>query len=85
MMKAIMDEMTIRGAIIDKQGNKSGEWELDNRVCDCCQTSTAITANGPIVVYRDRSDEEIRDISIVRLINEQLDITQTYFFRQLEN
>ena len=62
-------QMTIRGAIIDKQGNKSGEWELDDRVCDCCQTSAAITANGPIVVYRDRSDEEIRDISIVRLIN----------------
>ncbi len=64
-------QMTIRGAIVDKQGNKSGEWELDNRVCDCCQTSAAITVNGPIVVYRDRSDEEIRDISIVRLLNGQ--------------
>lgn len=61
--------MTIRAAIVDKQGNKSDEWELDNRVCDCCQTSAAITANGPVVVYRDRSEKEIRDISIVRLIN----------------
>ena len=64
-------QMTIRGALVDKQGSKSGEWELDNRVCDCCQTSAAITANGPIVVYRDRSDEEIRDISIVRFVNRQ--------------
>ena len=62
-------QMTIRAGIVDKQGNKSGEWELDNRVCDCCQTSAAITTNGPIVVYRDRSDDEIRDISIVRMVN----------------
>lgn len=64
-------QMTIRGAIIDNRGNKSGEWELDNRVCDCCQTSAAITANGPIVIYRDRSEKEIRDISIVRMVNGQ--------------
>lgn len=64
-------QMTIRGAVVDKQGNKFGEWELDNRVCDCCQTSAAITMNGPVVVYRDRSEEEIRDISIVRLVNGQ--------------
>ncbi|HET9432065.1 MAG TPA: sialidase family protein [Chitinophagaceae bacterium] len=64
-------QMTLRGAIVDKVGKKSGEWELDNRVCDCCQTSTAITTNGPVVVYRDRTENEIRDISIVRLVNGQ--------------
>lgn len=62
-------EMTLRAAMIDKSGKKVNEWELDNRVCDCCQTSAAITGNGPVVVYRDRSDSEIRDISIVRLVN----------------
>ncbi|HLF45972.1 MAG TPA: sialidase family protein [Chitinophagaceae bacterium] len=62
-------EMTIRGALINKDGVKENEWELDKRVCDCCQTSAAITANGPIVVYRDRSSEEIRDMSIVRYVN----------------
>lgn len=61
--------MSLRGAIIDYQGNKINEWELDNKTCDCCQTSAAITDNGPVVVYRDRSDEEIRDMSIVRLVN----------------
>lgn len=61
--------MSLRGAIIDYQGNKINEWELDNKTCDCCQTSATITANGPIVVYRDRSDDEIRDMSIVRLVN----------------
>lgn len=64
-------QMSIRAAIVDKNGMKSNEWELDNRTCDCCQTSTALTDNGPVVIYRDRSDEEIRDMSIVRFVNGQ--------------
>lgn len=64
-------QMTLRAAIIDKSGTKSAEWELDNRVCDCCQTTAAITANGPVVIYRDRSESEVRDISIVRFVNGQ--------------
>jgi hypothetical protein len=39
---------------------------LDGRVCECCQTDAAMTEDGPVVVYRDRSDDEVRDISIVR-------------------
>ncbi len=62
-------EMTLRGALLDKTGKKTNEWELDGRICDCCQTSIAVTDNGPVVVYRDRSDEEIRDMSIVRFVN----------------
>lgn len=42
---------------------------LDVRTCDCCQTATAMTSKGPVAVYRDRSPEEIRDMSIVRLLN----------------
>ena len=61
--------MSLRGAVVNKQGTKTAEWELDNRVCDCCQTSTALTANGPVVVYRNRSEEEIRDMAIVRFVN----------------
>lgn len=64
-------QMSLRAAVLDKEGKKLNEWELDNRTCDCCQTSAAITSNGPVVVYRDRSDDEIRDMSIVRLVNGQ--------------
>jgi hypothetical protein len=39
---------------------------LDARVCDCCQISAAVGADGPLVVYRDRSEGEVRDVSIVR-------------------
>ncbi len=63
--------MSLRAAVIDPTGKKINEWELDNKTCDCCQTTAAITANGPVVVYRDRSDEEIRDMSIVRLLNNE--------------
>jgi hypothetical protein len=63
--------MSLRAAVIDPTGRKINEWELDNKTCDCCQTTAAITANGPVVVYRDRSDEEIRDMSIVRLVNNE--------------
>ncbi|MFZ5971363.1 MAG: exo-alpha-sialidase [Bacteroidota bacterium] len=62
-------EMSLRAAVLDANGNKLHEWELDRRTCDCCQTSAAITSSGPVVIYRDRSDEEIRDMSIVRLVN----------------
>lgn len=63
--------MSIRAAVVSKMGIKTAEWEIDSRVCDCCQTSAALTANGPVVIYRDRSEDEIRDISIVRLVNDQ--------------
>lgn len=61
--------MTVRAAVVDPLGNKINEWELDNKTCDCCQTTAAITDNGPVVVYRDRSDAEIRDMSIARFVD----------------
>ncbi len=61
--------MTLRYVKINREGTLSDEAVLDSRVCECCQTSAAMTADGPVVVYRDRSEQEkeIRDISIVRL------------------
>jgi hypothetical protein len=44
----------------------SGSQIVDPRVCDCCQVSSALTAQGPLLAYRDRSAEEIRDISVAR-------------------
>ncbi|MFT4817536.1 MAG: hypothetical protein ACI9IQ_003051, partial [Cyclobacteriaceae bacterium] len=61
--------MTLRAGIFDKSGANVKEWELDHRVCDCCQTSSAMTEKGPIVVYRDRSAEELRDIYATRLVD----------------
>ncbi|RME27208.1 MAG: hypothetical protein D6798_05065 [Deltaproteobacteria bacterium] len=35
---------------------------VDPRTCDCCGTALVPTPAGPVVVYRDRSDNETRDI-----------------------
>ena len=61
--------MTIRFAEITDKGDVIKESELDTSTCDCCQTSIAITNDGPIVVYRDRSEKEVRDIYSVKNIN----------------
>lgn len=63
------ESMTLRYATIDANGNLADETQLDERVCECCQTSAAVTSAGPIVVYRDRSATEVRDIYIVRYVN----------------
>ena len=59
-------EMTLRYAAIGRDLRLRDEVQLDARVCDCCQTSAALTAEGPLVVYRDRSPLEERDIAVVR-------------------
>jgi hypothetical protein len=63
------ESMTLRYAAIDADGKLSDETQLDERVCECCQTSAAVTSQGPIAVYRDRSQSEVRDIYVVRQVN----------------
>lgn len=58
--------MQLRYAAIDEAGKLSDEAVLDARICECCQTSAAMTADGPIAAYRDRSEQEVRDIHFVR-------------------
>ncbi len=58
--------MTLRAAFVKSTGEVTRELELDAKTCDCCQTSVAMTQNGPVVVYRDRYEDETRDISIRR-------------------
>ena len=69
--KEEINAMTLRSAEIDKDGKLSNEVELDGRVCDCCQTGATWTKKGPIVVYRDRSEDEIRDIAI-RIVDQMV-------------
>lgn len=59
-------EMSVRFTTLNNRNALSSDVEIDARACDCCQTSAAVTKRGPVVVYRDRSANEVRDISIVR-------------------
>ena len=63
--------MTLRFAEITNAGDIVNEIELDSSVCDCCQTSITHTDKGPLVVYRDRSDKEVRDIYVTRNIDDK--------------
>ncbi len=63
--------MTIRVAEVSRDGTIFNETQLDGRTCDCCQTSISMTKNGPIIVYRDRSKHDIRDIYFSRRINDK--------------
>ncbi len=58
--------MQLRQLDFDLDLQRGTDTVLDASVCDCCQTDTAMTTKGPLVVYRDRSDDDIRDIAVVR-------------------
>jgi len=58
--------MTLRAAQFDASLRRVREHEIDASVCDCCQTAAAVTARGPLLVYRGRSDGEVRDIMATR-------------------
>lgn len=73
------NEMTLRYASIGTDGTLTDEAELDDRVCECCQTAAALTADGLVVVYRDRSDGEVRDFSVVRRVDGKWTPPQTLY------
>ncbi len=58
--------MTLRSAVFDAAMDTEGETEIDAKACECCQTDAAVTSKGALLVYRDRSDDEIRDIHATR-------------------
>ncbi len=61
-------EMMLYSASLAADGKLSSEVQLDGRTCDCCQTTAAVTANGPIIAYRDRSPTDTRDIYVTRRV-----------------
>ena len=62
------NEMMLVSTTLRPNGELGPEVRLDERTCDCCQNAAAMTSNGPIVAYRNRSPEEIRDIYVTRRV-----------------
>jgi hypothetical protein len=60
-------DMSVRTAVFDGEWKQLGETSIDLRVCECCPTTVAVTSEGPIAAFRDRSAAEVRDISVSRL------------------
>jgi hypothetical protein len=63
------EEMSVRFATFDAAGVPTNGASIDARACDCCQTAVAVSSSGPVLVYRDRSPDEIRDIAVTRLVD----------------
>ena len=61
--------MTIRFTTVTTDGSLGEDLLLDERTCECCQTALAATTNGLVAAYRDRSEAEIRNIAITRLVD----------------
>ena len=56
------EKMTLRARSLDRAGAPGAEVLVDDLICDCCQTDAAPTARGAVVVYRNRTEAEVRDI-----------------------
>jgi hypothetical protein len=63
------EEMTLRFRSVSADGTPGDEVLVDGRICDCCQTDATVTSAGPLVVYRDRTEDEIRDIYVTRMVD----------------
>ncbi len=71
--------MNVRTAIVTASGKITNDTLVDDKTCDCCQTSAAITLKGPIIVYRNRTDDEERDIYISRFLDGNWTIPRPVF------
>lgn len=61
--------MTLRAGTLRPDGSMADAAEVDGLICDCCQTDVAISTDGPVAVYRDRTPEETRDIYVSRYVD----------------
>lgn len=60
--------MSLRGAVFNPDGTQRAEMLVDDRVCECCPSAAAVASSGPIVAFRNRTTDEIRDIYVSRLV-----------------
>ncbi|MBM3750274.1 MAG: exo-alpha-sialidase [Acidimicrobiia bacterium] len=61
--------MTVRFGTFDGAWKQTSEMPIDTRVCECCPTTAAVTSDGVIAAFRNRTDDEIRDIYVSRFEN----------------
>jgi len=61
--------MELRFASFDADWKRAGDAEIDHRVCECCSTTAVMTSDGVLAAFRDRDDDEVRDMGVSRLEN----------------
>ena len=63
-------DMGLREAHFDRAWKQLSEDAVDLRVCECCPTAATVSTDGPIVAFRNRSADEVRDIYVSRFTGE---------------
>jgi hypothetical protein len=56
----------LQAALFDRTLARGEVAVVDPMACECCQVAATVAARGPLLVYRDRTPEEIRDIAASR-------------------
>lgn len=63
---AVAGQMQLRASVIASDRAATPDVAVDLATCSCCQTAAAISGKALLVVYRDRTEDEIRDIALTR-------------------
>ena len=66
--KSDYGQMSLYHSIFSSNGKLGKEYQIDERVCECCPTASVKSGNALVVAYRNRSLDEIRDIYIARRV-----------------
>jgi hypothetical protein len=57
--------MQLRHLTIDAEGQQTGPSSVvDDRTCECCKLGVGLLGGQALAVYRDRSEDEVRDIYV---------------------
>lgn len=59
--------MSLRYGAFDRNRKQTSEAAIDLRVCECCPTAAVVTVDGVLAAFRNRTDDEVRDIYVTRL------------------
>lgn len=59
-------DMMLMHGFINPQTGVVSKGPLDRRVCECCPTTAATTDQAAVFFYRDRSEDETRNIAHIR-------------------
>ena len=64
-------DMSLFTTTLGMNMNLGPETSLDPRICECCPTASATVGDIHLIAYRNRSEDEIRNIQIIRSAGQQ--------------
>lgn len=56
---------SLRSALFARDGSVEADRELDPLTCDCCTTDGLRQGDRTLLIYRNRSEDQIRDINVI--------------------